>query len=63
MMTLGDVQGKQIEIRKIFHHFELSNGSYDITEKEKIRSQLLQSLNVRLHEYFEAWKHSITSTT
>ena len=43
MMTLGDVQGKQIE--------------------KKIRNQLLQSLNVRLHEYFEAWKHSITSTT
>ena len=56
MMTLGDVQGKQIGIRKIFLHFGLSNGIYYNVEG-KIRNQLLQSLNVRLHEYFEAWKH------
>ena len=59
MMTLGDVQGKQIGIKKIFLPFGLSYGTY----YEKIRNQLLQSLNVRLHRYFEAWKHSITSTT
>ena len=34
-MTLGDVQGKKIGIRKMFFLFWA----------------------VRLHEYFEAWKH------
>ena len=55
-MTLGDVQGKKIEIRKMFlFYFGLSNGTYNWVGKNK--ESILQSLNVRLHEYFEAWKH------
>ena len=54
-MTLGDVQGKKIGITKIYLHFELSNGTYNWVGKNK--ESILQSLNVRLHEYFEAWKH------
>ena len=50
-MTLGDVQGKKIGIRKMFF-FILG---YNWVGKNK--ESILQSLNVRLHEYFEAWKH------
>ena len=58
-MTLGDVQGKKIGIRKMFF-FILGCLMGRIMRHNwvgKNKESILQSLNVRLHEYFEAWKH------